>query len=505
MDASTIDAELAAELARYRYDPLGFAQFAFPWGDPAGPLPSFVGPQQWQAEIQLAIKVQMAAPRHKAQFATASGKGIGKSALLSQIALWGLSTLEDSRVRITAGTEPQLRNTTLPELAKWYNMLICKHWFKAPATSIYSIDPSHEKTWRLEAMPWNSSNPEAFAGLHNFGKRIVFIFDEASQIADSIWDTTDGIMTDADTEVLWFAAGNPTRGVGRFFRCFGDLRHRWHHRQIDSRDVQITDKVDIAEKIADYGEDSDYARMMIRGMFPRRSSLQFIDSDVVAEARKRDAQCHLTDALILGVDVARFGDDMTVLAFRKGLDARTVPWLKLRNADTQQIAGAITEAVAKFGVDAVFVDAGGPGAGVVDRLRAMGIPHFAINFGGGADRSQMVIDATRYGNKRSEMWGYMREWLKGGAIPDNTEMETDLTGVWYTFRDGKNGSDIVLEKKEHMKARGLASPDNGDALALTFAYPVLPRSFAGGPHAVGRQIRQAQMEYNPWGGQDAAD
>ena len=508
--------DLVAQIAAFRHDPEGFVDFAFPWREP-GALERFDGPQDWQRKKlrkfgdlvrgytldEYAFKQALDETLPDAGFgkgrdATASGKGIGKSALVSWVVWWAVCTMPDTRGVLTAGTEPQLRTKTWPEVTKWYQLLICKHWFHATATCAYSTDMEHEKQWRFDAIAWNENRPEAFAGLHNIGRRIVVIFDEASQIADNIWDTSDGIFTDADTEVLFLAFGNPTRGQGRFFDCFNALRHRWTHDQIDSRTVAISDKKQIAEWVDDYGEDSDYVRMNVKGMFPRVSSMQFIAFDVVAAARKREVSPSLSDALIIGVDVARFGDDQTVIYFRKGRDARTIPPIKLRGLDTMAVAAKVADVYDKYKADALFVDGTGVGGGVCDRLVMLGYPVREINFGGSSDRVSIDVDATRYANKRSEMWGYMREWLKAGAIPDSSDLEADLTGIYYGFKDGRQGSEIILEKKDHMKARGLASPDEGDALALTFAYPVAPRFGAGGIHQENNNQRgKALTEYDP--------
>lgn len=501
MRARDIEAELINEVAKYKHDMLGAAQFLWPWGVPNGPLAGFAGPQHWQAEQLIKYSLVLGSDTPKGRFATASGKGIGKSALLALTTISGLVTFPDTRIRVTAGTEPQLRTQLMPEISKWFQMCLVKHWFKNPATSIYSADPVHEKTWRLDAIPWNEAAPESFAGLHNYGKRIIFVMDEASQIATPIWDTTDGIMSDRDTEVLWLVFGNPTRGQGRFFECFNALRHRWTPQQIDSRDVTITDKAELAKLVEDYGEDSDYVRVMVRGMFPRVSSMQFIGNELVQAARKRDAYVSLNEALVLGVDVARFGDDQTVLAFRKGRDARSIPWIKVRSRDTMQIASLAASAIEKYRIDAVHIDGGGVGAGVVDRLRQMGHRVVDVQFGAAADRTSIDLDAARYANKRSEMWGYMKAWLEHGGVPDDQELENDCCGVFYGHRDGKKGTEIMLEAKEHMRKRGLASPDSADALALTFAYPALPRTLAGGPQAVGRQLYQAMTEYDPHAGE----
>lgn len=499
MRGSEIEADLMAHIASYYHDPLGFVQFAYPWAEKNGPLADFVGPQMWQADILAEIGGRLQGGQEKICIAVASGKGIGKSGLVAWIAQWAMATAPDTRGVITAGTQPQLETKTMPEFSKWHQMNIVKHWWHNPARSYYARDIDHEKTWRLDAIPWNETNPEAFAGLHNQRKRIVVIFDEASQIADVIWDTTDGIMSDANTEVIWIAFGNPTRSTGRFYDCFNRLRHRWVQRNIDSRTVEISDKAQLNQWVEDYGEDSDYVRVNVRGLFPNVSSLQFIGRSVVAEARKREPIGHFTDPLILGVDVARFGDDQSVICFRKGRDARTIPWIKLRRVDTMTLAAQVADAANRYQADAIHVDGGGVGGGVVDRLRQLGHNVREVQFGARADRLQLDLDAARYSNKRSEMWGHMREALPGLAIPDDDELEADLCGPQYAFRDGAKGSEIFLERKEHMKARGLPSPDTGDALALTYAYPVQPREHAGGPHRQGRGSNQAVAEYDPFG------
>lgn len=510
--------DLLAKIASFRHDPLGFVLFAFPWGEP-GPLERFPGPQQWQVEVLTDIgnivsgggsleDIEWAellgneppTPGFgKGRLSVASGKGIGKSALVSWIVCWAMSTCPNTKLVLTAGTEPQLRTKTWPEVAKWYHLLICKHWFHFTATAMYSADMEHEKTWRADAIPWNASRMEAFQGLHNLGSRIVMIFDEASQIDSAIWGAAEGIFTDPDTEVCFLAFGNPTRSDGRFFDCFNSMRHRWNNRQIDSRTVPISDKKEIQEWLEDYGEDSDYFRMSVRGMFPRVSSMQFISNELVTEARKREAVCHLTDALVMGVDVARFGDDASVIAFRKGRDARTLPWVKLRNVDTMALASKVIELAELYKVDAIFVDGGGVGGGVVDRLRQLGQNVREIHFAAASDRANIDLNADRYANKRAEMWGYMREALPTLALPDDKDLDADMTGLMYGYRDGPKGAEIQLEKKEHMKKRGLASPDNADALALTYAYQVVPRKAAGGPQHIGQEARryQAATEYNP--------
>jgi len=500
MSTADTEAKLLQQILSYRHDPLGFVQFAFPWGKKGTVLENRMGPSYWQAAELNGIGHRLRTGEQKIRRGTASGKGIGKSALVAWESMWGLCTCRNTRIRLTAGTDGQLKTTTMPELAKWFQMLICNHWFKFTATSIYVNDPNAEKQkqWRLDAIPWNENNPEAFAGLHNQGSRIVYIFDEASQIADSIWDTSEGIFTDANTEVIFSAYGNPTRSIGRFREISEDPR--WSFAAIDSRTVEITDKAELDKQVEAYGgEESDGARMFIRGLFPRVAESQFISIEVVKQARKNEPIATLNDALVFGVDVARFGEDSSVIAIRKGRDARSIPWEKVKGYDNVQVATMVADLHGKYKADAIHVDAGGPGAGVLDILRHWNLPVREVQFGSSPDRAQLNINGFRYANKRTEMWGIMREMLPTIAIPDDNELEKQLTSALYGYRG--RGDDIALIPKEVMKRQHqVPSPDKADALALTFAFPVMPKvqGKAGGAHRVGDNSSpyKADTEYD---------
>jgi hypothetical protein len=387
---------------------------------------------------------------------------------------------------------------TWAELAKWHRLGICKHWFTLTATAIYSADPERELTWRFDAIPWSAQRAQAFAGLHNKGKRTVVLFDEASTIDAIIWETAEGALTDAKTERLWIAFGNPTSATGRFRECFGRFRHRWTCKQIDSRSSAVSNKEQLQQWVQDYGEDSDFVRVRVKGTFPRAASTQFISSEVAeaAASDEREAVHSLHDPRIMGVDVARFGEDATIICFRIGRDARSIPAIALRGVDTMTVAARVVEEARNHKIDAIFVDGGGVGGGVVDRLMFLKANVREVQFGAKADRATQSQDsAIVYANKRAEMWGHLREWLPGGMIENNPDLIADLTGVEYGYvlREGRDA--IQLEKKDDMRKRGLASPDRADALALTFAYPV-----AHSDHSrIMRTGAQHVSDYDVWG------
>lgn len=466
--------DLLAWLAACNKDPKAFVLGAFPWGEPGTTLEHHTGPEAWQEQVLSDVANGLLDLAQAIRIAVASGHGIGKSALAAWLILWAFTTAPDTLGVVTANTETQLKTKTWASVGKWFNLFIGREHFTLTATALLSKDPSRERTWRIDMVPWSEKNTEAFAGLHNLGKRLLLLMDEASAIPDVIHEVSEGALTDKGTEIIWCMFGNPTKNTGRFREAFsgGKFAALWRTYQVDSREVSFTNKDQIAQWIESYGVDSDFVRIRVRGVFPRAGSIQFIDSERTVEASKRELPVHNSDALVVGVDVARFGDDASVIYFRKGRDGRSLAPLVYRGIDTMTLAGHVSSIYAQYKPDAIFVDGGGVGGGVVDRLRQLSVPHFEIQFGSKADGA-WAAEGVAYANKRAEMWGALREWLKIGSIVESKDLISDLTGPEYGFNAQNK---ILLEKKEDMKKRGLASPDLGDALALTFAYPVQPKA-----------------------------
>ena len=498
--ASSTNEPLLATLGEYTNDPPGFVAMFFPWGKP-GDLEQFTGPEMWQLRVLAHIKDRLegglgrnAAITEAIQIAAASGHGVGKSTLVSWIILWAISTFEDTRGVVTANTETQLKTKTWAELGKWHRLFMGSHLFKLTATALYSVDPARERTWRIDMVPWSERNTEAFAGLHNKGKRVLVVFDEASAIPDIIWETAEGAMTDALTQIVWCVFGNPTRNSGRFRECFGRFKHRWWTEQVDSRTVTITNKDQFQRWIDDYGEDSDFVRVRIRGVFPRVGEMEFISFEDVDAAMSRDPISNLTDPLALGVDVARYGSAESVIFVRKGRDAQSIPLLAYRGLNTVELAQKVREAHEQFHSDGIFIDGGGVGGGVVDNVRQLHLYCWDVQFGGKDDVGGWAqgVEGERYANKRAAMWGAMRAWDKTGSLVNDPELRGQLTGLTYTYN---LRGEIQLEKKEDMVKRGLESPDRADALALTFAYPLAPHELAGGLHVTKSLV---EHEYNPF-------
>ena len=474
----TAEDHLVEDIASFHDDPLGFVKYIFSWGE--GDLEGHTGPDKWQAELLDDVGKHIREGEGRSyQHACSSGHGIGKGALTSWLILHAMCSRKNLNGVVTANTKQQLETKTWRELALWHSRSIVKPWFEWTATKFYHV--SSPETWYVSAIPWSERNSEAFAGQHG---EVLVIYDEASSIPDSIYEVSEGAMTTPNA--MWFTFGNPTRNTGRFRESFAKFKHRWKTKQIDSRTCKMTDKRKLNQWIEDFGEESDFVKVRIRGLFPSASSMQFISSALVEASQEREAVCYIEEPLIIGCDVARFGDDQSVICYRRGRDSRTIEWVKYRGLDTMQLASRVAEAVRVHQADAVFVDGGGVGGGVVDRLRQLHVDCIEVNFGSKAED-------VRYNNKRAEMWGKMRDWLENGAIPTDRELVDDMIGVEYGFTPTNK---IQLEKKEDMKKRGLASPDLADALALTFAYPVAPKGMNGKRSDMAKKRR----EYNPFAG-----
>lgn len=478
--------ELVELAAACTHDPVRWAQLAYDWGH--SELADYDGPRDWQAEMLAEIRnhLQNPATRHQPlMVARASGHGIGKSAGIGMVVNWAVSTCEDTKVVITANTDTQLRTKTAPEVGKWQRLSITSHWLDVQATSVAVRDKDHAKTWRADFVPWSEHNTEAFAGLHNKGKRIVLIFDEASAIADKVWEVAEGALTDEGTEIIWIAFGNPTRNVGRFRECFRRFKHRWKARQIDSRTVEGTNKEQIAKWAADYGEDSDFFKVRVRGMFPSMSARQFIgEADVAAAYGKvlRPEQYEFAPK-ILTVDPAWEGDDEFAIGLRQGLSFRILHTMP-KNDNDLVAARVIADLEDEHKADAVFVDAG-YGTGIVSAGQGMGRDWTLVWFAGASADIGCL-------NKRAEMWKAARDWLKsGGALPDDPQLRDELQAPEIVPRaDGK----VQIESKKDMKARGVPSPNRADALVLSFAFPVVKRN----PLDAYRNDRGARGDYDPY-------
>jgi hypothetical protein len=468
-------------------DPEAFVKFAFPWGETNTPLEHFKGPRRWQREVlrEMSEHIRNNKPRQAFEvfrLAVASGRGIGKSALVSWLVLWMLTTRIGASVIVSANSEAQLRSITWSEITKWLAMMINSHWFEISATRITPAKWLTElverdlrkgtRYWGAEGRLWSEENPDAYAGLHN-NDGVLLIFDEASGIPDGIWDVAQGFFTENTPHRFWCAFSNPRRPSGYFYECFNAKRDFWRTKNIDARDVAGTDKAVYDQIIAEYGEDSPQAKVEVYGEFPSQDDGQFIPLSLVDAAFKRPLYKDPDAAIVIGVDPARGGADATVIAVRKGRDLIEIR--RFRGDDTMTVVGHVIDAIEDHKPALTVIDEGGLGYGILDRLNEQRYKVRGVNFGWKAKNTIM------WGNKRAEMWGAMRDWLRTAAVPSDRQLRSDLTGP--KTKPDSSGT-IFLESKKDMKARGLASPDAADAIAVTFAYPVASREHRERPRTL---------------------
>lgn len=467
-------AELVDDIMQFTHDPHGYVLYNYPWGQKGTELADHAGPRKWQADVLDSIGQKLregaADLGEVIREAIASGHGIGKSALVAWLCNWAVDTCRGARGVVTANTENQLRTKTWPEVAKWRRLGLTRDWFECTATALVSNDPTQAKEHRVDAVPWSENNTEAFAGLHNEGKRILLIFDEASKIADKVWEVAEGALTDQGTEIIWAVFGNPTRNSGRFRECFRSRAKRWTTRQIDSRTVEGTNKKEIAKWEQDYGVDSDFFKVRVRGLFPNASARQLYPQDRIDAAfgRHLRPEQYSFAPSIISCDPAWEGDDELVIVHRKGLFLEILDVMP-KNDDDIFIANKIARFEDEKKADAVFIDLG-YGTGIYSAGKAMGRQWTLVAFSGeSADPGCL--------NKRAEMAKLFGEWLReGGAIPPDPRLADEIASIEAKPRvDGK----LQLRSKDEMKKDGLPSPNRFDAAAMTFAHPVLKGAGAG--------------------------
>lgn len=499
------EAALAEFIGGFYADPYGFVMAIFPWGEPNlpdgsdNPLKDKKGPEQWQKEELIALgehikrnlELQsLGLDMEVWKSAYASGHGVGKSAMTAWIIYFLMSTRVDTRGVVTASTQFQLEDKTWPELAKWHNLALNKHWFDwSPTGLTFAAYPEDKKkNYKTTAATVSEQKTEAFAGLHNEGKTVFVLFDEASGVHGKVWEVSEGALTDG--EAFFFAFGNPTRPDGEFADCFDKHAHLYRTRHIDSREVSHTNKAALRATIEKYGEDSDEVKVRIRGLFPAQSYNGFISVDVARLAIERECVLDSSAGLIMAIDVARFGNDSSVIGFRRGRDARSIPFKKFKGLSITKLADICMREADIYRPDAIVIEATGVGAGVCDIMRDRGYKVTEVHPGAAAEKHDLYV------NRRAEYWSIMKDWMyEEGCISDNGDLFTQLTTILYAL--DRHEQRLKLEPKEEMKKRGLPSPDDADTLALTFAVRVARRDRNNDARM--RSRRTAITDYDEFG------
>lgn len=401
--------------------------------------------------------------------------GPGKTAVLAWLGWNFMLTRPHPKIGCTSISGDNLKSNLWAELARWRGKSpLLQRLFEQTKTAIFSRE--HPQTWNMEARTWSRDADaqqigNALAGLH--AEYVMWLLDESGDYPQAVMPVCEGIFNGSPIEAHIVQAGNPTRREGPLYHACTVARTLWKVIEItaDPDDPKRTPRVSIQaaqDMITQYGRENPWVKVRIFGEFPPSSLNALIGPDEVSASMKRYYREHEIGAapLVFGVDVARFGDDASVIFPRRGI--QSFKFRKLRNIDSTQGAGTIARMWEDKQADAVFIDdTGGFGAGWIDQLRALGKSPIGVGF------SNQAHESDKYYNKRAEMYFDAVAWIKrGGALPESNELLAALTSTTYSFK----GNRFLLEPKESVKAKLGYSPDEADAFVLTFAEPVTARS-----------------------------
>lgn len=418
-----------------------------------------------------------------------ASKGPGKSCLLAWLCWNFLVTRPNPKIAAVSISGDNLRDGLWTEMAKWreHSPLIKSTFVWQKERIFYKESP---ETWWMAARQWSkAADPNALgntlAGLH--ADYIMFVLDESGGIPEAIMASADAALSSCKEGHI-IQAGNPTHLEGPLYRACTIDRHLWHVVEItsDPDNPNRSPRVKVGwarEQIQKYGRDNPWVLVNVFGQFPPSSFNALIGPEEIQASIKRryrevDFEAH---PRLLGIDVARFGDDSSIIFPRQGLQAFDP--LQFRNIDGTRGAEITVRKWNDWDADACFIDnTGGFGASWLDNLSRLGKDPIGIHFSQEAGNPQ-------YFNKRAEMAFLVVEWIKnGGALPDIVELTQALTQTTYTFK----GEKLLIEPKEDLKLKLGHSPDHMDALMLTFALPIDKKRQSFGVPAI------HQYDYDPF-------
>jgi hypothetical protein len=404
-------------------------------------------------------------PRHS----IVSGHGVGKGATIAFLSLWFPLTHVDAKAVLTANSQDQLRDNNWPEIRKWAAKLpdMLRAQLQIDEERLY-VKAAPELSFLVRRTA-SKANPEALQGIH--AKHVLYLIDEASGIAEVVFEVAQGsLSTDGAIAVMF---SNGTRASGFFFDSHHSGRHRWRCRRVNCEDVPRA-KSHIAEIIEKYGKGSNKYRVRVSGEFPTKDDDTVIPLEWVEGAKGR-LVLPAPFRPIWGLDVARFGDDRCALAKRRA-NVLVEPLKTWGKTELDVTAGKVVAEWNKTPVEdrpsQINVDVIGLGAGVLVLLRAAGLPAVGVNV------AESAAEAEEYFRLRDELWFRGREWFRDGSacIPKMgcEGLASELVSTTYDF--SIKGQHVVESKKDQKKRVG-RSPDEADAFLLTFyGTPVLMES-----------------------------
>jgi hypothetical protein len=496
-----IDNAIDARLKEHQYYPDRLVMYLWDWN--SDELAGIEQPDTFQLQFLRELGEEMRASEfngvdsvRKILRSIGSGRGIGKSALVSLIVVILLAAFPDAKISVMANSGDQLANKTWPEIRKWLRRSIVAHWFEANSSIIYRVGA--RDSWFVTPITWNLENPQASAGQQNIGSVNVIIFDEASEIPDKIAEVSlSGLTTGLP---IGLAFGNPTMATGFFADslagkyAFG----AWKAKSIDSRTCRFPNKEEIAEDIEHYGIDSDYVRVWRLGLPPRGNLAGYFGGALIEAAQKARPRGVKTDALVAAVDFAWGGDDNNKVKFAEGLDAWSIPSVTVPGRETarpekmiQILAEIMTKSfpVTSGGTKRVamlFGDGSGICTEVFAGLYTLGITNtMAVNWSG------VPRDAKVHRNIKAQLMSGLRDLMLAGlGVDASDDLAQDMRELLAV-----NFLPLQFEKKELMKKRLGRSTDDLDALAMLNYMPVMlpatQQAMAGWQHRNQKPYRPA--------------
>lgn len=411
-----------------------------------------------------------------------SGHGVGKSTVLSWLLIWFVATRYPCKGVVTAPTQSQLFDALFAELKSWVH--------KLPPWASQLLEVKSDRI-ELRARPSNAfvtartsraEQPEALQGIHS--EHVMLVVDEASGVPEKVFEAGQGSMSGENAVTI--LAGNPVRTSGYFYDSHNKNAHRWRTYTVSCLDSSRVSPEYVEEIREAYGEDSNVYRVRVLGQFPTADDNTVMAMDLLEAAMAREIEPPMKAKTVWGLDVARFGDDRSVLTKKRG--PIFLPQREWRKLDLMQLCGQVKAEWDMTPADerpyVILVDVIGLGAGVVDRLREMGLPARGVNV------SEAPAVGDRFLNLRAELWWRAREWTeqRGGALPKAAQqLVNELASVRYTFT---SSGKIQVESKDAMRKRGLRSPDLADSFVLCFADAAAVGIFGGKHHAWNKPLKR---------------
>jgi hypothetical protein len=438
--SGALGAALRAFIESYANDPVGFVRQVLG-----------VEPDEWQARV---LRDVAAGER---RISIRAGHGVGKSSACAWLLIWHMIARFPQKSVVTAPTSSQLFDALFSEVKFWINKLPepVRDLFETTSEKV-TLKAAPEASF-ISARTSSADRPESLAGVHS--AHVLLICDEASAIPEAVFESAAGSMSGENACVL--LVGNPTRNSGLFFKTHHQLASEWKTYHVSCLDSPRVSK-DFVKQIADtYGPESNAYRVRVLGEFALRDDDTLIPAELVDSAMSRDVAVSPQEPVVYGLDVARFGDDRSVLCKRRG---NVVMEFKIwQGLDLMQLTGAVVNEAKLDKPAEIMVDSIGLGSGVADRLRELG--HVVRDVNVSESSSMLNAQAAKL---RDELWLSVKEWLNARAckLPKLDELRQELVAPTYTFTS--NGK-IKVEGKQEMKRRGMRSPDLADSLCLSFA------------------------------------